>query len=119
MTNLERLQQIETLRRQLATFSTIDPKISNVSMQAMVEVAYIMAEQDTNTVKQSSLVDALPVTHASVSRAVTYWSDHKYQGSTGHGLLQTSQDPENRRFTLLRLSPRGSMFVRSLFSSGE
>tara|TARA_E500000178_G_C16928905_1_gene710771 strand:+ start:337 stop:693 length:357 start_codon:yes stop_codon:yes gene_type:complete len=115
----ERLANIETLRRQLATFSTIDPTMSIVSMQTLTEVLWRMAEDDTNIVKQADVVHELPVTHASVSRAVTYWSEHKLNGKDGKGFLLTSQDPENRRYTLLRLSGRGSMFSRSLFVPRE
>ena len=100
----ERLTDIETLRRQLATFSSIDPTMSIVSMQTLTEVLWRMAEDDTNIVKQADVVHELPVTHASVP---LYWSEHKLNGPDGKGFLLTSQDPENRRYTLLRLSGRG------------
>lgn len=113
----EMLREIDTLRRQLATFATIDYRISLPSMMAIVETAYLMARDETNTARQSDLVDTLPITHASVSRAVTYWSQHSASGVVGKGFIQTSQNLDNRRFTDLRFTPKGGMFVRSLFSS--
>ena len=107
----EMLREIDTLRRQLATFATVEYRMSLPSMMAIVEAAYVMARDDTNTAGQRELVETLPITHASVSRAVTYWSQHSASGVTGKGFIHTSQNLDNRRFTDLRFSPKGAMFV--------
>lgn len=113
----EMLVEIDTLRRQLTQFATVDYRMSLPSMMAIIEAAYIMARDNTNTAPQSALVEALPITHASVSRSVTYWSQHTSGGVVGKGFINTSQNVENRRHTDLRFTPKGGMFVRSLFSS--
>lgn len=112
----EMLKQIDTLRQQLAVFASQDPRMSLPSMMAIVEAAYLMARDGTNTAPQSEIVAELPITHASVSRAVTYWSTHSTHSVVGKGLIQTSQNLENRKFTDLRFTSKGAMFVRSLFS---
>jgi len=113
----EMLVEIDTLRRQLTTFATVDYRMSLPSMMAIIEVAYVMANENTNTAPQSALVKALPITHASVSRSVTYWSQHTSGGVVGKGFINTSQNIDNRRNTDLRFTPKGGMFVRTLFSS--
>ncbi len=113
----DHLSTVEQLRHQLAVFASQDYRMSLPSMQAITEIAYVMARDNTNIVPQSELVAALPATHASVSRAITYWSTHSARSVIGKGFVQTSQNIENRRHTDLRLTPKGGMFVRSLFSN--
>jgi len=109
------MSQPTTLLAQLTHFATVDPTISMPMIMALTIMAKEIDETGARWVPQSVLRDSMPVTPASVSRAITYWSKHH----DGKGFITTAQDPQDRRLSLLSLTPSGNMFVQGLFSQKE
>lgn len=104
-----------TLLRQLTHFATVDPTISLPMMMALTTIAVEFERTSERWVHQSVLRDTMPVSPASVSRAITYWSKHH----DGKGYVSTTQDSQDRRLSLLSLTPSGSLFVQGLFTQEE
>jgi len=104
-----------TLLRQLTHFATVDPTISLPMMMTLTVMAEEIDRTGERWVRQEYIRDNMPVSSASVSRAVTYWSKHH----DGKGFITTTQDPQDRRLSLLSFTPSGNMFVQGLFSRQE
>lgn len=104
-----------TLLDQLTHFATVDPTISLPMMMTLTMLAKELEDSGEKWTHQSLIRDNMPVTPASVSRAITYWSKHH----GGKGFITTAQDPQDRRLSLLSLTASGNMFVRGLFSQQE
>ena len=105
------MKQEHKLRLQMTHFATVDPLMSLPSIMALAVIADELSATGEQWLHQSTVREALPVTPASVSRALTYWSQH----NDGKGLLKFAQDPQDRRQSLISLTPSGSLFVRGLF----
>lgn len=104
-----------TLLTQMNIFATVDATISMPMILALTTMANEIDKTGERWVPQSVLRDSMPVTPASVSRAITYWSRHH----NGKGFVTTAQDPQDRRLSLLSFTPAGNMFVQGLFSQKE
>lgn len=101
---------------ELNTFGKLDP---NMQLQTML-VFLTVARRGQCTQKDIEL--ELGLTNASASRNVSYWTELKIwpkgedEAIAGMGLIERIEDPRDRRYKLLRLTPAGKKFYTKLRS---
>ena len=111
------------LRNALREFRTLKTDISSPAMQTLLEVA--LHEQDYGNepgylgMPLVDLIKALDLTPPAVSRNVAMLSkyDYKKSRSDAWDLVELIDDPNNRRYRIIRLTRKGRLFVKAVQQS--
>lgn len=87
----------------LAAFRELDPDIQNRTMSVLLHVAL------RGQCSQKDIERDLGMSNAAASRNVSYWTTdiQKRDGKPGPGYIERYEDPNDRRFKILRLTPAG------------
>ena len=93
-----------TLIQKAEAFTDLDPLMS---INHMLTFLYIARR---GTASQQDIELELGLTGASASRNISYWTDMKFYGKPGHGFIERFEDPQDRRYKLVRLSRTGREF---------
>jgi DNA-binding MarR family transcriptional regulator len=94
--------------REVEEFSRVDPEMQLSTMLTFLEIA----KRGHCTQKDIELV--LGLTNASASRNVGYWCEWQRHQVPGRGFVTREENPEDRRYKLLRLTPKGKAFYERL-----
>jgi DNA-binding MarR family transcriptional regulator len=89
-------------------FTEIDP---GMTMTQMLTYLYI-ARRGMAT--QRDIEVELGLSNASASRNVSYWTDMKVWGKPGQGFIERYEDPQDRRYKVVRLTKKGREFYDRL-----
>ena len=106
---IDRLE-VAALGQHLSAFAAVDPLMSLPQVLTFVRVLELLAQADGEWVHQRDIAAGVPVTPPSVSRSLAYWSKF---GDRQHNFIELSQDPNDRRQGIVRLTPRGVAFARA------
>ena len=98
------------LFRQVETFRTIDPEIQAQAMSTLLVVA--IADPEPITMRDIGIRTG--TAQSSVSRNVAMLGKIHRKGQSGHGLVDSYEDPMNRRVKLVKLTPKGTRFIHTL-----
>jgi DNA-binding MarR family transcriptional regulator len=63
---------------------------------------------------QKDIEIELGLSNAAASRNISYWTDQKYYGRPGFGLLRREEDPRDRRNKMIVLTDKGRAFYESM-----
>lgn len=63
---------------------------------------------------QYTLQEKMNTSNAVMSRTLSKLSKHGYNGRPGLGLLETEQDPDDRRFMIVTLTPKGRALIQRI-----
>ncbi len=86
-----------------------------VSPEVQVNMVLIFLEVAQRGIcNQKDVEVALDLTNATASRGVSWWSNAKRPGIPGMGFIVREEDPRDRRYKLLRLTPTGRAFYDKL-----
>lgn len=85
-------------------FYNIDQEI-NVSM---ILVFLFVAQRGVCT--QKDIETGLSRANVTISRIVSWWCEQKAYGIDGAGLIQRTEDPKDRRYKMISLTPAGQEF---------
>ena len=102
--------EIRTVIRVLEEFKKIDPDITLPSMLAFLYAA----EQDNRSGNQYGIDQRLNMSGATASRAIAHWLDYKRPRVAGHNMMESTPDPEDRRFKMITLNRRGLLFIEKI-----
>jgi len=98
----------------LRAFANFDLNINNATIQVFLMVAH------RGECAQKELELELGLSDASSSRNVSFWTDDiDKKGRRGWGLIERRENPEDRRYKLLRLTPEGQQFFAKLQASRD
>jgi DNA-binding MarR family transcriptional regulator len=100
-----------TLIQKAEAFTDLDPLMS---INHMLTFLYIARRGQAS---QQDIESELGLSGASASRNISYWTDMKFFGRPGHGFIERFEDPTDRRYKLVRLSPLGREFYEKLRSN--
>ena len=104
------LTNLGTLFRQVETFRTIDPEIQAQAISTLLVVA--LADPEPITMRDIGIKTG--TAQSSVSRNVAMLGKIHRKGQSGHGLVDSYEDPMNRRVKLVKLTPKGTRFIHTL-----
>jgi len=93
--------------RVLEQFKSIDPDITLPSMLALLYIA----EDDGERENQWHMEQKLGMSNATASRAASHWFKWKRPKVAGHDFMVSEVDPDDRRYKILHLTPRGRKFI--------
>ena len=99
-----------TIFRQVETFRTIDPEIQAQAISTLLVVA--LADPEPITMRDIGIRTG--TAQSSVSRNVAMLGKIHRKGQSGHGLVDSYEDPMNRRVKLVKLTPKGTRFIQTL-----
>jgi len=102
--------ELRTVIRVLDEFKAIDP---DITLPSMLAYCYI-AEEDGLSGNQKKMELRLDMSGATASRAAAHWFQWKRPRVPGHNMIVSEVDPEDRRYKLLYLNPRGQAFLKKL-----
>lgn len=101
------------LLKVLRKIRSFDINMSLLSALALLRV--IEMERNGDVVNTSKLADDLDCSTTTASRLAYFWgSGVPKTGVSGHGLLEISLDPNDRRKRLIHLTTSGVIFAKSL-----
>ena len=103
------LPSMRTLANAINAFRELDPEI-----QAQAILAYLYGAGAKEPVPMRDLQTRLGVASSGASRNVALLSKLDRHGKPGHGLVEIYENPEDRRYKLVRLTPRGRTFADQL-----
>lgn len=89
----------------------MDPDLPVVQMSVLFYVAL------HPEVAQKDIGEALNLPSSTASRSVASLSKYHRLGKMGLELVESYEDPVNRRVKLVRLTPKGASFIRNLLDS--
>ena len=92
----------------LKRFRGLDPEIS------AQEIALFLKIADNKDISLTALADDLKISQSSVSRNIMKLSEINRHRTEGLGLVETFENPENRREKLVRLTAKGRQFFKNL-----
>ena len=94
----------------LKAFTKFDLNINNATMMVFLTVAR------RGECIQRNLEEELGLSNASASRNVSYWTDdiQRSTGKPGPGLIERKENPTDRRYKILRLTPKGREFYEEI-----
>ena len=92
----------------LDEFGEIDPELQLPTLLTFL----VIARRGVCT--QKEVESELGMTSASASRNVTFWTDTKRDGTPGPAFVERSEDKQDRRYKVLRLTPKGRAFYERL-----
>ncbi len=90
--------------REVDVFKELDPEMQLITLQVFLYVA------SRGICTQKDLEIGLGLTNGTASRNVSYWADMKRYRVEGMGLIKREEDPKDRRYKLLSLTPAGKEF---------
>ena len=64
--------------------------------------------------KQTDLTEWLGMAQSTVSRNVSYLSKRNRLGKAGLGLVESMENPDDRRYKIVRLTPKGQKLAKLL-----
>lgn len=102
--------ELRTAIRVLEVFKSIDPDITLPSMLAFC----YLAEDDGQAGNQQKMEQRLGMSGATASRAAAHWFKWKRPKVAGLDMVVSEVDPEDRRYKLLFLNPRGQSFLTKI-----
>lgn len=82
----------------------------------MIMVFLFVAQRGSCT--QKDIETGLSRANATVSRIVSWWCERKSYGVDGAGLMQRTEDPKDRRYKIISLTPAGDEFYARLKAAG-
>lgn len=94
---------IKKLIAALEVFQEIDPTMSLPSMLAFLHYH----DLDGRSGNRSIVEERLGMTGATASRATLYWHEYKAPKVKGHNKLDRYEDPEDRRYQVVRYNRDG------------
>lgn len=89
-------------------FAKVDPEIN----ATMILIFLFVAQRGLCTQKDVEV--SLGLTNATASRGVSWWCEVKRFGKEGAGYVERHEDPKDRRYKLLQLTPAGKKFYEKL-----
>ena len=99
--------EIRTAIRLLEEFKKVDPDITLPSMLAFMYAV----ERDGQSGNQFEIDKQLDMSGATASRAIAHWLSYKKPRIKGLDMLDSVPDPEDRRYRLITVNKRGSIFA--------
>lgn len=102
---------VNVLINLMEEFAEIDPTIS---MPSILTFLYIARR---GKVLQKDIELALGLSGAAASRNISYWTDMKFRDKPGKGFVERYEDPMNRRFKVIQLTPEGKAFYQKLLEA--
>lgn len=100
-------KEIRTAIRVLEAFKEVDQDITLPSMLAFL----YYVERDGQAGNQYEMEQRLDMSGATASRATAHWLDYKRPRRAGLNMLESTPDPEDRRFKMITLNRRGLEFA--------
>lgn len=101
----------DSLRRLLVTLAKAREVLGQVEIQQLETLLYVAVE---GQVGQQDVGTRLHLTKAAASRnvdALSSWTPKKLKGP---GFVDADDDPQNRRYKVVRITPQGQKFVSDL-----
>lgn len=92
----------------LELFRNIDPEMS-----ISCALALLYCDEETT---QRDVETRLGLSNASASRNVSFWSEWKKYQVAGQNMITQTVDPQDRRYRLVELNPKGKAFVAQINS---
>lgn len=96
--------------REVEEFSKVDPELQ---LNTLLVFLYV-AQRGVCTQKDVEL--HFGMNNATASRNVAYWTEHKRYEQAGQGFVKREEDPKDRRYKLLSLTPKGKRFYDTIRS---
>lgn len=90
----------------LELFRNIDP-----DMSVSCALAFLYSSEETT---QRDVETRLGLSNAAASRNVAFWSDWKKYQVKGQGMIDQRVDPQDRRYRLVTLTPKGNAFLKQI-----
>lgn len=106
------MADVHTLRTEIEVFAKINPEMNATAMLIFLFIA------QRGLCTQKDVEINLSLTNATASRAVSWWTDIKRFGHQGVGFVERMEDPRDRRYKLLKLTPTGQKFYEKLKGLG-
>jgi DNA-binding MarR family transcriptional regulator len=104
-------QNLRTLYHAVQLFRDLDPEL-----QTQTVVCFLLVANNTEPTPMRDLQTALDMPSSSTSRNVAALSKHHRLGKPGLDLVEAYEDRNDRRFKLVRLTPKGQAFKARLLS---
>lgn len=103
-------KNIRTVIRILEEFKKIDP---DITLPSMLVFLYAV-ERDGQAGNQFEIDQRLDMSGATTSRAIAHWLTLKRPRVAGLNMMESTPDPEDRRFKMITLNRRGMEFAKKL-----
>lgn len=101
---------LRTLGAALALFRDLDPEVPATTILCFL----VVSQAESEDVHMKDLQQSLGITPASASRNIAYLSKEHRLGKPGLDLVETYEDPADRRFKRIRLKPKGKQLKTRL-----
>ncbi len=98
------------LRNQIELFRTLDPEIQAQGLSTFLTIAM----SDPVPISMRDLAEAVGIAQSSCSRNVASLGQIHRHGRPGHQLVESYEDPMDRRNKLVKLTPKGRRFAQML-----
>lgn len=95
----------------LELFRNLDP-----NMSVSCALALLYCNEETT---QRDVETRLGLSNAAASRNVSYWSKWKKYKVSGQDMITQRGDPQDRRYRLVELNPKGKAFLAQVHSITE
>ena len=103
--------ELKRFVRGLEMFASVQP---DMQIQTMLAYLYTALREGSN---QKDIENLLGVSNASASRNIYYWTKEFKPGIPGKGFISQDIDPDDRRFRVVTLTPKGKTFARKMAES--
>jgi len=103
-------REIRTAIRLLEMFKQVDP---DITLPSMLTFLYAV-ERDGQAGNQFAIDQRLDMSGATASRAIAHWLDYKRPRVAGLNMLESTPDPEDRRYKMITLNRRGMDFAAKI-----
>lgn len=100
---------LEAILHTVQVFRLLDPE-----MQAQTIAIVLFVACRGRPVLMQELVEAVGLSQSSISRNVASMAERHRNGRDGHRLLESWENPDNRRQKFVALTDRGRAFVKAL-----
>ena len=105
-----RSSQLVGLFDQIELFRTLDPEIQAQGLSTFL----VIAMNDPDPISMRVLADRVGIAQSSCSRNVAALGQIHRHGRPGHQLVESYEDPMDRRTKLVKLTPKGRRFAQML-----
>ena len=105
----ERLR-LDGLLRQIELFRTLDPEIQAQGLSTFLTIA----KNDPSPISMRDLAESVGIAQSSCSRNVASLGKIHRHGRPGHQLVESYEDPMDRRIKLVKLTQKGRRFAQML-----
>lgn len=103
-------RNIRTVIRVLEEFKKVDP---DITLPSMLTFLYAV-ERDGQAGNQFEIDKRLDMSGATASRAIAHWLPFKRPRVEGLNMMDSTPDPEDRRYKMITLNRRGLEFAKKL-----